>query len=233
MTEDHADRENVIYPIKVLMPDRYQSTCAKEYLKKNKVYYVERIKSKNPKMEWDFNAYVKKGLLGKKKIISVLNGENGGFCWATKDASPPGFRGCGLATKLMEVCFEDDQIGGIDPRKDYNFKLKGLEKWQDMAILNCGHIVYTSCNPAHPTPVAGCAAYMTAAINSGHEMMFTFPTNSPTSKGEMNVLNVGREAKPLLREDADQFRSIHGFGWYFCRCKDDRIKECRAMNTDI
>ena len=226
---NHDSRKNDIYPIKVSMPDRYQKTCASEDLKKNKIYYVERTKSVNPKMDWDFNAYVKKAPFGKKDIFSVLNGESGGFCWATKDLSPPAVQGCGLATAMMGFCFEDDKIGGIDPRKDYNFKLKGLEKWQDMAILNYNHIVYTSCNPAHPTPVAGCAAYMTAALNTGHTMMFTYPTNSPTSRGEMNVLNIATEAKPQLKEDADQFRDNNGAAWYFCRCKDDRVKECEAM----
>ena len=207
------------------MADRYQATCANRHLKAKKHYFVQKRRSKEPNSDWVFRAYLKKGLFKRKKRLSQLNAENGGLCWATPKLSPAPVQGCGLATAMMELCFDDEDIGSIDPTEDYYFKMKGLEKWQKMALLNCEHIVYTSCNPAPPTPVVGCSAYMTAAINTGHHMMFTFPTK----QGEMNVLNVETEAKPLLKEDADNFRETNGYGWFFCRCKPDRKSECENM----
>ena len=207
------------------MPDRYQATCASKDLKKLKVYYVQKCKTEDG-YDWAFRAYLKKGTIcGRKKFISELNAKDGGFCRATINLSPKAVQGCGLATKMMELCYSDIGIGSVDPTKDYNFKLKGLEKWRDMAILNCEHIVSTNCNPAEPTPKAGCAAYMTAALNTGHRMMFTFPTG----KLGMDVINVESEGKPQLKQDADNFVLTHGNQWYFCRCKNDRIKECEAM----
>ena len=207
------------------MADRYQATCKSSVLKAQKVYYVQKCKSKDKRYDWDFGAYLKKGLCGRKKGLSQLNGQSGGFCWATAKLSPAPVQGCGLATTMMEMCFNDEDIGSIDPTEDYNFKMKGLEKWQEMALLNCEHIIYTTCNPKPPTPFIGCAAYMTAAINTGHSMMFTFPTE----QGEMDVLNVADEAKPQLKADAYTFGKNHGFGWYFCRCKPERITECENM----
>ena len=207
------------------MPDRYYETCASEELKKAKVYYVQKCKIEHNPFDWAFRAYLKKGICGRKKFLSELNAKDGGYCYATINLSPKPVQGCGLATKMMELCFSDTGVGSLDPAKDYNFKLKGLEKWRDMAILNCEHIVFTTCNPAKPTPTAGCAAYMTAAINTGHTIMFSFPTG----KGEMDVMNVADEAKPQLKKDADTFVSNHGNQWSFCRCKDDRVNECNAM----
>ena len=211
------------------MPDRYQETCVSEELKRKKVYYVQKYKTKNDPggYKWAFRAYLKKGKIirGRKKFISELNAMDGGICQATANASPPEVQGCGLATKMMELCYSDDDVGSVDPTKDYNFKLRGLEGWKNMAILNCEHIIATSCNPKAPAPKAGCAAYMTAALNTGHRMLFTFPTVT----GEMDVINIADEGKPQLKEDADTFLRTHGYQWYFCRCKDDRIQECEAM----
>ena len=220
-----SSRSNVEYPIKVIMADRYQATCASQDLKNKKQYFVEKCKSTDSRYDFDFGAYIKKGFCGRKKGLSILRAERGGFCWATPDLSPPPVQGCGLATALMEICFEDKDVGSIDPLEDYNFKLKGLEKWQQMALLNCENIKYTSCNPAPPTPTVGCAAYMSAAINTGHKMMFTFPNEN----AEMSVLNIENEARPRFKEDADTFEEEHGNFWYFCRCKEDRKTECENM----
>ena len=210
------------------MQDRYYETCASEELKEQKVYYVQKCKVEHHTYDWVFRAYFKKGICGRKKFLSELNAIDGGLCVATINLSPKAVQGCGLATKMMELCYSDIGIGSLNPAKDYNFKLKGLEKWRDMAILNCEHIVFTNCNPAKPTPIAGCAAYMTAALNTGHRMMFTFPTGKDP-KGEMDVINVEDEGKPQLKKNAESFVSDHGNQWYFCRCKDDRISECEAM----
>ena len=220
-----SSRSNAKYPVKVAMADRYQATCASQDLKKKKHYYVEKCKSSDPRYDIDFGAYMKKGFCGRKKGLSVLRAERGGFCWATPDLSPAPVQGCGIATAMMELCFEDEEVGSIDPTVDYYFKMKGLEKWQQLALLNCENIIYTTCNPAPPTPKVGCAAYMSAAINTEHTMMFTFPTEN----AEMSVLNVENEAKPKFKEDQDAFEKMHGNYWYFCRCKKERKTECENM----
>lgn len=207
------------------MADRYQATCASKDLKSIKHYYVEKCKLEDSRFDWEFQAHLKKGLCRRKKGLSLLKGQSGGYCWATPELSPPPVQGCGIATAMMELCFKDDDIGSIDPSEDYNFKLNGLEEWQQLALLNCEKIIFTTCRPKSPTPKAGCAAYMSAAINTGFTMMFTFPTQ----EGEMSVLNIETEAKPQLKEDAETFGKTHGMGWYFCRCNADRKTECENM----
>lgn len=235
------------------MPDRKLKTCKSAALKKKKQYFVQKCKSSNPNFEWEFKAFLKKGLCNRKTKLSTLHGGRvhhedrehpKGFCWATEELSPAPVQGCGLATAMMELCFNDADIGSIDPKKNSIFKteilrngvlVEYLRKWKEMAILNCEHIVYTSCNPQGGNPVIGCAAYMTAALNTGHKMMFTFPTGlqHPTGRGYMDVLNVQYEAKKSLQgngeDGAKRFKDTYGYQWFFCRCKDERKEECMNM----
>ena len=81
------------------------------------------------------------------------------------------------------------------------------------------------CYPKGKTPNTACSAYLTAAINTGHTIMFTHPN----TEFEMDVLDVVTFAKPKVKNNADAFIKEHGAKWYFCECNPKTIQECKRM----
>ena len=207
------------------LKNKYMQTCLNEQLKLQKSFIVEKCESERSGYDWDFKASLKQqSCKDNKDIISELNAENNGKCDLVETSKTS--QGCGLATSLMELCFTDDDVGGVNLEEDKNFKRKDLEKRREMAILNCEHIVYLTCAPIFPTPTGSCSAYLTAAINTEHKMMFSYQN----LKGAMDIMNVEETAKPELKQHPDAFVQLHGEKWYFCRCKPERIKECLEMS---
>ena len=101
---------------------------------------------------------------------------------------------------------------------------------RNLAIANCDHIVYLACDPKAPATYAACSAYMTAALNTGHTMMFTYGENTEDGirKGKWNVMAIDA-AKPKLRSNANTFIKEYGRAWFFCKCKSERVKQCEEM----
>ena len=130
----------------------------------------------------------------------------------------------------MQVCFEDEDVGGMDPKTNSNLLGQLLISRKILyakIVSNCEKIVYLQCTPEPPTPTGVCSAYLNAAINTGFEMIFTLRTKTTR---DMDVMDIEKKAKPEFKSDADQFIKKHGKSWFFCRCKADRLKGCTSMS---
>ena len=57
-----------------------------------------------------------------------------------------------------------------------------------------------------------------AAVDSGHQLMFTYGDNKIT----MDVLNVA-DCKDEFKEDSRGFIALHGAKWYFCHIDSSPI----------
>ena len=211
--------------MRVALKEQYQNNCKDEKLRTKKEFYVEKCASKRSGYDWDFKAFLYKGSCGDERhILSELNAERGGQCNLVETSVAYG--GCGLATSLMEICFTDVDVGGVDPETDAIFEYNKLEKWREMANKYCEHIVYLECDPIEPTPTGACSAYLRAAINTKHLMMFTYPNLN----GLMDVMNVADVARALFKSNPDLFLQAHGAEWYFCKCKKESLFECHNMS---
>ena len=169
--------------------------------------------------DWKFQAILKKGICCKK-VLSTLDAGIGGECNSV--STDPGSTQCGLATALMEFCFTDPDIGEVNPEKDQFFKQDTAKHYRDLAILNCDHIVYLVCAAV---PRSACSGYLTAAINTGHTMMFTYFHGL---EGSWDILKIAT-AKIMLKGNLHNFIQDHGDRWFFCKCKSDRITQCENM----
>ena len=220
-------RKKVSYPIEVPLKYRYAKTCKNDDLVNKRSFVIKKSKSELMGFDWDFKAFLQKGTSGDDfQLLGELNAEDGGYCNQVETSGE--FRKCGIATTLMEFCFTDDDVGGIDLEEYTKFEMQTLEKWRKMATNNCEHIVFLECLPTKPTPFEACSAYLTAAINKGHIMMFTHPNEEQ----EMDVMNVATYAKQELKKGANDFIKEHGTRWYFCKCKPGRIEQCKAMDAE-
>ena len=212
--------------LKVLLRQQYQTKCQNEELKTKKDFFVEKSESKKKDYDWDFKVFLDKDGCG---ILSELNANTPGRC--NKVETFAGSEGCGLATTLMEICFEDENVGGVDPENDpffvYSFPdfSVGENLWRQMANENREHIVYLQCRPRAPISPVACSAYLTAAINTEHAMMFTFSTMSRP----VVVIDV-KGAQSELRENAYKFMRDFGDQWLFCKCKKENMDKCHDMS---
>ena len=169
---------------------------------------------------WKFQAILKKGSCCEEdKVLSTLIANKGGVC--NSIITDPKSYKCGLATALMEFCFTDPDIGTDDPETNDCFKKDGAEDYRDLAISNCAHMVYLMCIAK---PHSACSGYLTAAINTGHSMMFTYD-HLPE---KWDVLKV-TTAKIMLKGNSDTFIEDYGERWFFCKCQSDRITQCENM----
>ena len=207
----------------VRLKDGSRKTCQNKQLKETGFYIVKKLKSKHSGYDWDFQAVMFEQCVEGSCVLSTLNAIKGGYCDTVETSKTS--EGCGLATQLMEFCFTDKDVGSVNPAKDIILKQKKFSKWRQMATQNCDNIVFLTCAPLKPTPKGACSAYLSAAINTEHSMMFT----SENSKGMIDVLNVEHEAKPEFKNSPDGFLLSHGDGWHFCRCKPERLTECTEM----
>ena len=186
---------------------------------------IRKTKSNKKGYNWDFEALLNKGTKGKDVILmSELNAEDEGYC--NQVETYEGYKACGLATTLMEFCFSDEDVGGMVLEDDSLFGPRA--NWRDLAKTNCKHMIGLDCAPKKGTPYAACASYLTAAINKGHMMMFTYPNE----EFELEVMHVGNTAKPKFKKDANKFIEEYGNKWYFCKCKPERIENCLAMASE-
>ena len=145
-----------------------------------------------------------------------------------------GFRGCRLGTYLMQACLEDDEIGKFDP--DHLPSRKHLPK------KYCKSFKSLVCRPdadaiTGKIPWKACSAYLTAAIRAKYEGMFCSKT---IEIGNMNLSELKRKtvwfqiemAKEFfVKIGAKNFIDTYGDHWHFCKCKDDKVNECRNKNS--
>ena len=140
--------------------------------------------------------------------MSILKANIGGICDQVDTEEE--LRGCGLATILMECCFTDDMVGGVNVHNNEKFEMT-LGKNREMATQTCKHIVFLRCLP-NLDKYAACSAYFTAAINTKHSLMLILDDTN------MDVMNVA-EAQTEFKKDATGWIQDYGYEWFFCQCK--------------
>jgi len=213
------------YPVTVELKETVIERCKNEKLKAKKSFTIERhadtkfSQIPNFPITYEFTA-----VLDNVKL-SELSAQSGGKC--NEVVTNDGSERCGLSTTLMEYCFTDDKVGGIDLEKDELFNQDPLKEYRQMAKKTCKHIVYLNCAA---TPLIACSAYFTAAINTKHTLMFTTSDTTDTDSDEELVANVFdvAEAQPEFKEDAIDWVNTNGRNWYFCKCKT-KGKKCTVL----
>ena len=173
--------------------------------------------------QWMFEAILTRD---ENDILSTLKAKEGGVCNDVRTEN--GSWHCGLATSLLEICFDDPDIGAFIPDKsvDSEFGLPIDKKYKNLMEINCEHISYLECAPFNSATYAACSGYLTAALNTFHSMMFTYHVDK-----KWNVLRIA-DAKIKIKNDPDKFISDFGDEWFFCKCKSDRTKECESMTNE-
>ena len=205
-------------PITVRLKPKYINTCGNKDLKDKKEFTVDRIVSKadlgdeDDRFDWDFRAVFD----GIK--MSTLNANNGGKCDLV--TTKKSYMGCGLATTLMEFCFEDEKVGGYNVENDRVMNRDSMKKWREMAKENCKKVIFLKCTA---DPLSACSGYLTAAINTKHTMMFSYAPK--VGFHVMKVENSKTEFKKAPKKWTDEYGDI----WYFCKCKPERKADCEAM----
>jgi len=208
------------YPETAELKGNVMGRCKNKILKAKKSFIVNRVKTgPKSKFNWEFTAVL------ENLVLSKLSAKSGGICnlVVTYDHS----KGCGLATTLMEYCFTDDNVGGIDVQNNEDFKKENFKKWRKMAMQKCDHIVYLQCAA---NPVDACSAYFTAAINTEHTLMFSItkpviPDPLQNIPERMTLFNVAK-TQPLFKVDPHGWIDTNGSAWYFCKCK---TKSCTIL----
>ena len=222
------------YSRKTKFNDRFRDTCVNKMLVKKGSYTIQKLPSRGIGIgigisDWEFEAILtKKGICYKEDIVlSYLKADMGGVCNEVK-TFPESYR-CGLATALMEFCFTDPDIGTLNPATSGYFQKSNADDSRMLAISNCDHIVYLMCSPLQTIPYTACSAYLTAALNTDHTMMFTYNrANKNSNKNNWDVLKV-TTAKLMLKSNADDFIDDYGDEWFFCKCKSEKVTQCEQM----
>jgi hypothetical protein len=213
------DGEKGPYDIEEKLNDRFRDSCKNTKLLEKGAFTVTKFKPDTNR--WVFQAIV------EKKVLSRFIAEEDGECNDVRTFE--GSYHCGLATALMEFCFTDPDVGTMDPNDNVYFKSNSAEHSRNLAIENCDHIVYLVCGPSLPATHGSCSAYMTAAMNTGHTMMFTYhPYVTATEKPKWEVLKIAT-AKHKIKSNAVNFVEEYGSQWFFCECKakkSNNVKKC-------
>ena len=205
-------RRATSYPVTVKLKERVMKRCKNENLIAKKSFTVERHVDTSFQQIPNFPINVGFAAVLDGVNLSELSALSGGICneVETNDDSA----GCGLATTLMEYCFTDDEVGGIDLQKDPRFNQHPLKEYRQMAENTCKHIVYLTCAAF---PLIACSAYFTAAINTKHTLMFT--TFNELDEDLVAKLFDVAEVQPEFKFDARGWVNTNGRHWYFCKCK--------------
>ena len=144
--------------------------------------------------------------------MGYLNGDPGKCNWVK---TMSGFKRCGLATQLMAICFQDDDVrGGRDEETTDTFALDYNKDQQKWVNDNCAAIIYLQCYPAgKPIPWGACTAYLDGATIAGYNKLFTSKGRTPVRRWSLRV------AKNEFGEDPEAFIHKYGWEWFFCKQK--------------
>ena len=212
-------------PYFALIPiqDRFKETCQNEALIIKGSYTMKKSRIPGKSGQWMFEA-----IYGTtNEILSTLKAKEGGNC--NDENTEYGSWYCGLGPLLLEICFDDPDIGTFIPDKsvDSEFGMPIDKPCKHLMEINCQHIAYLECVPYIKNYNDACGGYLTAALNTLHTMMFT----KRVGIKELKIIRIA-DAKIKIKNDPDKFVGDFGKEWFFCKCKSDRIKECESMTND-
>ena len=214
-----------LYPIKLSLPIEKMGSCENTDLKKQKHFFVRKSVDAGMLSQIRFDAVLTKN---SYTVLAELMAKSGGVCNTMETFE--GSRRCGLASELMKLCFDDDDVGEVDVgshrfAESYPLLNRPLDLRERIKRF-CEHLVFLSCDPERDegVPAAICSAYLNAAKLTGHQFMITYPT---LWKG-VNVIPVWLALKYFKASNngPDRFLKINGDHWFFCRCKESDMREC-------
>ena len=219
------------YPIKVPLPIKYSINCSNNDLRQQKYFFVRKILT-FPLDDPDFRGQIKFEAalaINNAPPLAFLLAREGGVCLYV--VTYPWSLRCGLATELMKLCFDDEDVGGVDlsstsfvnEHPTFNNMLRV------MASYYCEHIVFVNCNPfeipseiAPPTPTDACYGFLNAAKLTSHLLLYSYPSCYGSFGGILPVITAMSEFK----RSPERFVHKYGEYWFFCECKTERLPHC-------
>ena len=100
--------------------------------------------------------------------------------------------------------------------------------FQNFLVSNCDHVVYLQCKPKAGSTHDICSGYLTAALKTGHTFMVTLKGGALIRETEVKwgFFNVAF-AKVMLKGNSKAFVDDNGDMWFFCKCKSDKLTQCK------
>ena len=191
-----------------------RDTCANAELVRSGRFYIEKhvYEEQGKDVLYQFKAVLQKL---DNVHLSKLDTEPGK---CNDVETNPGSLWCGLATKLMIVCFKDKgvtQHGGINPMTETGFLRNPvrLRQVRDM----CATLVFVQVSILDESPVQAAIGYLKAGNEAGYKKLYTFNTDT-TKMDLMNTEDAIEEYKGPAAS-GQRFLDTHGKYWYFCKCK--------------
>ena len=200
------------------------------------------LKSKNPptviiKKKQNDNGIVENSCFFGKVIfqLSVHLSENSNKNLATLVSTEKGlvdyvqttvgYRGCGLAKHLIEAFCKDDDAGtyrnGVIPGK----RNREISE-------NCKTIKHLQCAPRRiqgKQNVIACSSYIRGASDAGFEMLIVRHKIALSAEKDKTYIFPISGARGRFRANPRGFIENYGDSWYFCKCKESRLGECKQM----
>ena len=103
------------------------------------------------------------------------------------------------------------------------------KKVRNLVTANCDHVIFIICSPRNTetekVPFEACSGYLTAALNTGHTMMFTFTM----FQDAWEVIKTNA-AKDMLKINPIGLIEQYGEHWFFCKSKPDRVAQCEGIH---
>ena len=209
------------YPKEISLTPAEKQNCEDQDLKKSGKFYVKKESLSSNR--YKFTASMD---LEEDDGMSTIVARTGGICDNVKTAE--GYRRCGLAKYLVATCFQDESIlekggRGVDIKENshWNKEPKRLD-----AYNYCKSVTYLQCKPYAGTPTRACVSYIRAGKLAEFEILFTKDDWNP-----MNAFLIDKQLEGKFVENAYKFIEDFGDYWYFCKCKSELKKECKAMVT--
>ena len=224
LDEQLENRGLITYPKKVRLNPKYKETCENDKIKQENAFYVDKhiqkpmLPTSRSQIKWIVSLKLSKPQLA---ILKAKRGECNDLL------TEKGSRQCGIGKEIMKMCLKDDDIiedGGYNPMTESSWDDEDLKR---TARNVCKAIVLVTCSPYDSTPNIVCKSYMDAAKDSGYHLIFLEKVLE-----EIKILRYDIEtAKSDFVKNADAFIENKGKNWYFCKCKQDRKKDCLGITT--
>ena len=217
----YQSRVPIEYPKQIPLTGSSIETCQNEEIKAKKPpsFYIDKQDKGSNTFKW-----VAMLDPSQPKVLGFLVAGKG-MCndLKTYDGN---FR-CGIGKALLLYCLKDNDItedGGINPLTYWNWDDKDFAP---TARDVCESIVLISCVPDEGTPRSVCSSYMDAARFAGYHMVFV-DRNEGGDFEPFRKLQI-EPAVALFRNDHQTFLNDVGRIWFFCKCKQNKQKECLGI----
>ena len=219
----YQSRARVTYPKKERFSIRSKPNCENKEIINTKQFYIDRYRQASyggPDSRFRWIAILNPSTPRSETPLAYLNAERG----ACNDIyTHKGSKNCGIGRAMLLLCLNDDDIignGGYNPLDD---------PWEDEDLGEsarelCKAIVVLSCNPKESTPPIVCKMYMDTARTAGYHLVFI----EKDYDNKYKRLKID-SAKSIFENNPEDFLDEMGNQWYFCKCKPNKLKDCKGM----